>query len=175
MMPGEEKFYSPREDLETLSANILTLNTSINTLDKDILVMTAKDEITLALNITTEAVDGTLLLHTGKLSTTYDAFLRLCICAFDHDTGSPLLTFDSGAQALIQDAADEIYLYENLFPGSRKPSCVATNNGWKYAIGLPLGMARFPADTTMQAGIAIQNLRIGTEIRMWIKYILATF
>lgn len=181
-MSGHEKFYIPHDDLqelktaiESLETAMDTLDASINVLDKDILVMTAKDELVLELTATTEVVDGTYMIHTGKLSTTYDAFLRLCICAFDHTTGSPLLTFDSGALAMIQDSTGIIYLYESVFPGMRKPSCVATNNSWRYGISFPLSMARVPADRTLQVAIAVQNVRIGTELRMWIKYILATF
>ena len=42
MTPGEEKFYSPREDLETLSENIVTLNTSIAVLDASISTLSSK-------------------------------------------------------------------------------------------------------------------------------------
>ena len=129
MTPGEEKFYSPREDLETLSENMQSLDASINVLDTDINALSSK-------YVTPENIANVI---TGYAQLFVMAYLGASDSATGF-TGTDGITFD-GTNFYGYDGTDII----KWKPGGTQTVFVAAppknvrsfawdkNNNWLYA------------------------------------------
>lgn len=181
-MSGHEKFYIPHDDLlaliaaiESLETTMDTLNTSIQTLDKHIQIMTAKEELTVTNDADTAIVNESAFILQQKLSTTHDAFLRSVMVLVVNTAGSPLMSYDSDIVFNIDATGGKAYLTKMIFEGDIKPCRADGTTTHDYRTTITLNDQRLPADTTLRIGYTTRNIRVATNITVFLKYVLATF
>ncbi len=167
MSPGEEKFYSPREDLENLKTSIDNLKTSIDTL---ILKMALPSETQHYEKWdTTETDTEYRTLANEILSATKNCYLVKLVIELTHPTQDPILARDSDLYITVIDEDGNMILSDNVV-GMNNQFTNYGGFGWFLARHYHLNDQKLTANTKYQIVFWVCNMKTGLVVKTHTTY-----
>lgn len=172
---GEEKFYSPREDLEALIAAIGTLETAIGTLETSILTLSAtlpiprNEEVITGTEPSTAAYE-TITLIDSVLDATNNTYARRLYISVVAD--EDIFNYYSEEVYFVLYAAGNMRWTEAICSGLYQPAkllAIGTIFGLQRTI--QLDMIKIPANTAIKVDAITYGMPLALTLSASVAYI----